>query len=94
MIMKATSTVLLRKSRIKTVNVTEKVKVFLESVTKTLHYVTCTPLNSNVESLTLPLKHIMTGHLFLPQDCMNDDSLFTKVIYSLKGMQDIICKNF
>ena len=47
--------VLLRKSRIKTVKVTEKVKIFLESVTKTVLYVTCTPLNSNVESLTLPL---------------------------------------
>ena len=36
--------------------VREKVKIFLESVTKTVLYVTCTPLNSNVESLTLPLK--------------------------------------
>ena len=35
--------------------VREKVKIFLESVTKTVLYVTCTPLNSNVESLTLPL---------------------------------------
>ena len=40
------------------VKVTEKVKVFLESVTKTVFYVTCTPLNSNVESLTLPLELI------------------------------------
>ena len=37
------------------VQVTEKLKIFLESVTKTVLYVTCTPLNSNVESLTLPL---------------------------------------
>ena len=37
------------------VKVTEKVKIFLESVTKTVLNVTCTPLNSNVESLTLPL---------------------------------------
>ena len=47
--------VLIRKSGIKAVKVTEKVKILLELVTKTVLFVTCTPLNSNVESLTLPL---------------------------------------
>ena len=42
------------------VKVNEKAKIFLESVTKTVLYVTSTvgsgtPLNSNVESFTLPL---------------------------------------
>ena len=44
-----------RKPKIKMVNVIKKFKVFLESVTKTVFYVRCTPSNSNVGPLTLPL---------------------------------------
>ena len=39
------------------VKVRKKAKVFLESVTKTVFYVRCTPSNSDVESLTLPLTY-------------------------------------
>ena len=52
------SGLLLRKSKIKTVKVRKKAKVFLESVTKMVFYVrctVCTPSNSDVESVTLPL---------------------------------------
>ena len=38
------------------VKVRKKVNIFLESVVKTVFYVRCTPLNSDVGSLTLPLK--------------------------------------
>ena len=60
----------------KTVKVTEKVKIFLESVTKTVLYVTCTPLNSNVESLTLPLLHKDGERLLSAEYWMFKNSVF------------------
>ena len=39
----------------KTVKVRKKVKIFLESVMKTVFYAKRAPLNSDVGSLTLPL---------------------------------------
>ena len=41
----------------KTVKARKKVKIFLESVMKTVFYVKRAPLDSNVGSLTLPLPY-------------------------------------
>ena len=43
----------------KTVKARKKVKIFLESVMKTVFYVKRAPLNSNVGFLTLPLLHAL-----------------------------------
>ena len=45
----------------KTVKVRKKVKIFLESVMKTVFYAKRAPLNSDVGSLTLPLGRIIIG---------------------------------
>ena len=59
--------------------VREKVKIFLESVTKTVLYVTCTPLNSNVESLTLPLIWLILDIFVWNNDLLYRESFITKI---------------
>ena len=49
----------------KTVKARKKVKIFLESVMKTVFYVKRAPLNSDVGSLTLPLVGLLHIDKFL-----------------------------
>ena len=46
----------------KTVKARKKVKIFLESVMKTVFYVKRAPLNSDVGSLTLSLFWVISGY--------------------------------
>ena len=52
-------------------------------MTKTVLYVKCTPLNSNVESLTLPLHHCLPHTenkiLYLPLVIINPKTLKTNI---------------
>ena len=72
----------------KTVKVRKKVKIFLESVFKTVFYVKRAPLNSYVGSLTIPLAHSETAEnsvILLAFVTRNKSNKYTS---GIKGLHD------